>query len=978
MVMELALSKVRQVSLAAKHSACITDGFSLFTWGAGSFGRLATRGTSQKHVPTLVKILVRAKKAQRTLEGIPSSSSDSESDSDTSNDDHHMGPLRDTDGDGRIDIADLVNSAEGFRVRSVAVSDSRIAAVTTGGKLFLAGRQFVTASGFVEDWVRPRQVRGFDAPVAKVALRDRVAAVVTRTGALWTWGSNTCSVLGHGSAFQQTKEIMAPRRVRALTGLVVTSVGLGTTHAACATRSGRLFTWGFDPCGAHGRGDDFTATQSDGGRFREPTPFAPLAPWTAAQVSCAACSTAVVVGAQTLGFAPVFRADGQPPARLTVCAGMTIRIPVRAKGLAPVPSAKWTLDGAPVVNENPASRADRLERRARRLDAARPADDGQDGPDPADDATADDATADDAAADDAAADDAAADDAAADDDGRPARRRRVKGRREKTASDPLEGAHDLVVSSAQAAHEGEWRCTLVNRVGSCTSAACRVTVVSLERWANAAAEESAAARAALAACRARRDRLRSASERHLLVAKQQAGEALDAARDAVVLAQTAHREAKIRAAEATAEAESMSQEQHRQLKFCRYTQTSVAKRGMAVATRQVAEAWEAAARAEDEATDAARAAARAAASLEERKRALAQATQRAQEPEDRIAASEAELEACRRRGEAAQSALAIANEMMDAAKAELVRACSPADEGAPLRVVAAFEAHTGWCESAVLSIRALQTLTTLASASARTLAAVCASGADALADRVAASMQAVGAADGPSATVARMGGADGLGRRQLELRSRAGRLALGLKAILATSASIAGAAKRADVDTVDAVTEGMLMHPGVGSIQEIGCDVLARESVAASTRSAAQAHRAVDALRAAAEAGGEGGRPARLAAMRELYGVLAWAFESGLGEHTQRLIQAHLVRMQWIRDGGLCAELMRDWGMSDAQIARVERAIEALPPEGAADMDRLEDMLRRARLEGRSRDELKALLESAMARAERGRRRGPR
>jgi hypothetical protein len=112
--------------------------------------------------------------------------------------------------------------------------------------------------------------------------------------------------------------------------------------------------------------------------------------------------------------------------------------------------------------------------------------------------------------------------------------------------------------------------------------------------------------------------------------------------------------------------------------------------------------------------------------------------------------------------------------------------------------------------------------------------------------------------------------------------------------------------------------------------------------------------------------------------MRELYGVLAWAFESGLGEHTQRLIQAHLVRMQWIRDGGLCAELMRDWGMSDAQIARVERAIEALPPEGAADMDRLEDMLRRARLEGRSRDELKALLESAMARAERGRRRGPR
>lgn len=910
-VMTLALSKVTSVSLASKHSACVTENHQLYTWGAGSFGRLCSGGTSQTHFPRLAKVHKPKKDANLPL---PDSDSDSSTDDDTDNDDHHIGALFDADGDGVIDFSDLaqVKALAGYRIASVHLSDVRTAIITCGGKLFLCGRQFLTESGNVEDWIKPKLMDGFDSPVASFSMTDNVCGAVTRSGSLYTWGKNTSGVLGHGA--DQRQDCVRPARVKKLTGHMISQICFGQTHACCISRIGRVFTWGFDKHGHHGRGDDITATKSEGSHNSEPRLVKAFQDWTASSAACGAFTTAVLVEPQPLGCKPTIKL--QPPATITICVGTPFELPITCGEGDPVPSASWTCNGVPVSNENKHSRLGKLAKA--KATRGSPTDGSKGGKPPSSASSS-----------------------------------------SPSSSSPrgYRGVHDLYVKSVTLEHQGEWCCKLENRCGHVTSNVCQVRVTSLEQWADAAAVEKSQAEAALGACQASLAQLRSASVQHLLQGKQQAEQDVAAGKDALVAAKRILRETQNRAKIAASAADKLAQEQHRQLKFCRYSSTAVAKRGMAALTRQVAEAWEHAAALEEEVNRDGSGVVRAAKRIKTLEKALERATARAKEPEDRIKNSEVTLERCKKRLLDAKQALEMAAHALSRAKATLAAASHPSDELTASKVVACFATNSGWAESSVLGLKAMQTLTALASATPALLESVNGSGAEALAKKILSIFPAIGGEDGHRrlSTAAPVGTAAQESRKGRE----AGQAAAELSSIMNASRRIKQAAKLHDVSTV---TESMQRHCNVTSLLQIGCDILCSEEVAGSTQSGKEAHAAVNALRAAQAA--MKGHQSKLTTTRQIYEVIAWAFDNSLGSYSHHFLREHYVKLQYVKDS-LNAEVLRDWGMSHADVDRTLRAVRSLPmgrTPVTADPAALRDMLSMAYSAGYSAEQLQEML----------------
>ncbi|ESQ28613.1 hypothetical protein EUTSA_v10018066mg [Eutrema salsugineum] len=225
---------VQSISLGAKHAALVTRQGEVFCWGNGNSGKLGLKVNID------------------------------------------------------IDHPKRVESLEGVAVGSVACSDHQTCAVTESGELYLwgidggtigeSGRQFLTRkisdlfSGYLS--------------VSSVACGAWHTAIVTSSGQLFTYGSGTFGVLGHGSLENVTK----PKEVESLKRMKVISVSCGPWHTAAivetaidrkyynAKSSGKLFTWG--------DGDKGRLGHTDSKRKLLPTCVSELADHDFIKVSC--------------------------------------------------------------------------------------------------------------------------------------------------------------------------------------------------------------------------------------------------------------------------------------------------------------------------------------------------------------------------------------------------------------------------------------------------------------------------------------------------------------------------------------------------------------------------------------------------------------------------------------------------------------------------------------------------------------------
>lgn len=194
---------VQSISLGAKHAALVTRQGEVFCWGDGNSGKLGLKVNLD------------------------------------------------------VDHPKRVESLEGVAVGSVACSDHQTCAVTASGELYLwgtdvgtvgeeSGRQFLTRK--IADAFGGGSLR-----VHSVACGAWHTAIVTFSGQLYTYGSGTFGVLGHGSV----ESVAKPKEVESLKRTKVLSVSCGPWHTAAivettstdrryhnAKSCGKLFTWG--------------------------------------------------------------------------------------------------------------------------------------------------------------------------------------------------------------------------------------------------------------------------------------------------------------------------------------------------------------------------------------------------------------------------------------------------------------------------------------------------------------------------------------------------------------------------------------------------------------------------------------------------------------------------------------------------------------------------------------------------------------
>ena len=87
--------------------------------------------------------------------------------------------------------------------------------------------------------------------VCQVTCGSYHTAAVAGNGDLYTWGGGMYGKLGHGNEAGHS----TPKRVEALVGLVVSQIACGSRHTAVITSTGALYTWGDKENGVAGHGD---------------------------------------------------------------------------------------------------------------------------------------------------------------------------------------------------------------------------------------------------------------------------------------------------------------------------------------------------------------------------------------------------------------------------------------------------------------------------------------------------------------------------------------------------------------------------------------------------------------------------------------------------------------------------------------------------------------------------------------------------
>lgn len=173
---------VLKVAAGSNHSALISYGGELYTWGAGADGKLGHGTQDSCHLP------------QR------------------------------------------VNTLWGRKVQSIRCSPHATAAVTTDNELFTWGDGSAGTLGYsaIRQYI-PRRVP-LPAGVAHVALGAYHAAAVTLDGRLFTWGDNLAGKLGHGNDVNTA----SPRFVEAFAGMTVLRAACGHWHTAAIVREMRV------------------------------------------------------------------------------------------------------------------------------------------------------------------------------------------------------------------------------------------------------------------------------------------------------------------------------------------------------------------------------------------------------------------------------------------------------------------------------------------------------------------------------------------------------------------------------------------------------------------------------------------------------------------------------------------------------------------------------------------------------------------
>lgn len=164
--------------------------------------------------------------------------------------------------DGQLGLGDTsdqdeptyVDALRGVGVRQIACGSGHTVVLSTEGEVFTWGRGDDGRLGHGDNGWKyvPRITQSLAGQVVSmVTCGSYHTAAVTGNGDLYTWGGGMYGKLGHGDEAGHS----TPKRVEALVGLAVSQIACGSRHTAIITSSGAIYTWGDKENGVAGHGD---------------------------------------------------------------------------------------------------------------------------------------------------------------------------------------------------------------------------------------------------------------------------------------------------------------------------------------------------------------------------------------------------------------------------------------------------------------------------------------------------------------------------------------------------------------------------------------------------------------------------------------------------------------------------------------------------------------------------------------------------
>merc|ERR1719495_465174 len=243
------------VAPGGRHSLMLTDKGEIFSCGSNDFGQLGREG-GQTRFEAVGGL------AQYTVTGAVCGANHSlavdQWGSVFSWGSDESGQLGHNQGSTTLRVPRLIKSLGTIKVSAVAAGLYHSAALTAGGQLYTWGANAKGQLGLGKntDMVfSPTLVESLaSVPLAGVACGGDHTLVVSRSGAVFAWGSNNHGQLGLGDLTDR----IWPTQVSTLRNLKVLPGGVkaGLEHTVALTEEGGVFSWGSSRCGQLGHGNN--------------------------------------------------------------------------------------------------------------------------------------------------------------------------------------------------------------------------------------------------------------------------------------------------------------------------------------------------------------------------------------------------------------------------------------------------------------------------------------------------------------------------------------------------------------------------------------------------------------------------------------------------------------------------------------------------------------------------------------------------